>query len=416
MLCERIGERRAGSPGERAACDYIASRFRQAGIESVTQEAFPCISMTQDKVSVQVREGRRWNAVESCCLVGAPATDGTVRGELVWLEMPESAQRLKAGCLRGKIAMLFGPLPTSVDHHRRLLASSPGAIVHVDDRIPFPWVKNDGVYPLWVQRYGMPPTVTIPYMEAWRWRKDGLTEAKIKVQVCLEQSTSSNIIAEIPGTNPQRPAILLTAHHDTQAGNTGADDNASGVVALLEMARVFAQARLGRPLRFISFGTEEQLSLGAANYVRRHRKSLSSIGIVLNFDSISSPLGHNRVYATGTAELARTVERHLRSHNVDPVMESGVMPYSDHFPFSVSGIPTFLFYRNNCGKDGRWQHHSIHDSLDNVSLHEVVRLIEAVIPLVNKLCRMPDTKIARGHISREHKVLTQKYARELFNL
>lgn len=122
----------------------------------------------------------------------------------------------------------------------------------------------------------MPPTVTIPYMEAWRWRKDGLTEAKIKVQVCLEQSTSSNVIAEIPGTNPQRPAILLTAHHDTQVGNTGADDNAS--------------------------------------------------------------------------------------------------------------------------------------------LHEVVRLIEAVIPLVNKLCRMPDTKIARGHISREHKELTQKYARELFNL
>ena len=37
-----------------------------------------------------------------------------------------------------------------------------------DDRLPFPWTKNDGVYPYWVKRHGMPPTLTVPYAEACR--------------------------------------------------------------------------------------------------------------------------------------------------------------------------------------------------------------------------------------------------------
>ena len=77
---------------------------------------------------------------------------GTVEGNLVWLEMPEEASLLKPGSLRGKILALFGPLPPNVHHHNALIAANPLAVIHVDERLPFTWAKNDGVYPVWAKK------------------------------------------------------------------------------------------------------------------------------------------------------------------------------------------------------------------------------------------------------------------------
>ena len=106
----------------------------------------------------------------------------------------------------------------------------------MDDRLPFEWVKDDGVYPAWVKRYGMPPTVTIAYRTAWEARKSGARRARVRAVVDLKQGASQNVVAEIAGRRPELPVVLVGAHHDTQCHNTGADDNASGVVALLERA------------------------------------------------------------------------------------------------------------------------------------------------------------------------------------
>ncbi len=164
VLCDDIGERRAGSSAERRAAEFVARRWTGLGLTSVAIEEFPCTSLVSARSRVQAWSGGRWRAVEAQTLVGAPGTpDGrTVEGEIVWLELPENRAVLKRGALRGKIAVLFGPLPTRVEHHRQLVAAQPSAVIHVDERLPFPWAKSDGVYPAWVKRHGMPPTVTVP--------------------------------------------------------------------------------------------------------------------------------------------------------------------------------------------------------------------------------------------------------------
>src|SRR5262249_44985844 len=213
-----------------------------------------------------------------------------IEGELVWVEMPEQAGRLISAGIRGKVVVLIGPMPTRAVLHERLVKSRPAAVIHVDDRLPFEWVKDDGVYPVWVRRYGMPPTVTIPFRSAWNLRKAGATRARASIFVNLEQRTAQNLVGEIPGRRPELPVVLLGAHHDTQCNNTGADDNASGVVALLKIASLLAPTKPLRTIRFVSFGAEEQLSVGSARYAAAHRKEMATIGAVLNLDSVSSPL------------------------------------------------------------------------------------------------------------------------------
>jgi Zn-dependent M28 family amino/carboxypeptidase len=75
--------------------------------------------------------------------------------------------------------------------------------------------------------------------------------------------TYYNVIGEVKGTNPDKREILIIgAHYDTVIGTPGADDNASGVAALLEVARMAALSPAERTIRFAAFSLEEPPAFG----------------------------------------------------------------------------------------------------------------------------------------------------------
>ncbi|HUW82986.1 MAG TPA: M28 family peptidase [Phycisphaerae bacterium] len=387
-LCEVIGERRAGTEGERRAADTIARQFEQIGTKTHI-ETFPCTALHSASVRTRVHREGRWIDVPANPIVGAPGTPGRGwhEGEMVWLAMPEDLPKLRRHSLKGRIAMIFGPMPTEPAQHRRLMAAGPLAAVQIDERLPFDWLKNDGCYPYWVRRYGMCPFITVRYHDAWRWRQEGLTRMRLAVDVEQSQGESCNVIAELPGARPDDRVIVLGAHHDTQCNNVGADDNASGVVLLLELARLLEPRRRRRTLRFVTFGTEEQLSVGSAAYVRAHRRQLKQIGMMLNFDSISSPLGHTGVSIAAGATAETFILRSLRRGGLYFQQEQPGTPFTDQFSFTAAGVPTVDFWRGNTA-GGRWQHHSVHDNLDNVSAEPVCDIVRAVAPLIQDLAAM----------------------------
>ena len=80
-----------------------------------------------------------------------------------------------------------------------------------------------------------------------------------------------NVIGTIGGRDPGRTPVLLSAHYDTVPGSPGADDNGSGVVAVLEAARVLAGAGLDAPIEIALFDLEELGLLGS-----RHHATVTS--------------------------------------------------------------------------------------------------------------------------------------------
>ncbi|MET0402914.1 MAG: M28 family peptidase [Cystobacter sp.] len=76
---------------------------------------------------------------------------------------------------------------------------------------------------------------------------------------------SINVVADLPGTTRPEEIVLVGAHFD--AFYQGADDNASGVAALLELARVFSLHRFERTVRFVGFDMEELGLAGSTHYV-----------------------------------------------------------------------------------------------------------------------------------------------------
>ena len=385
-LCRDIGERRAGGEGERRATAFIARQFAATGL-SVVCEPVPCRSLIESRASVAVRVGGKWRSAEALPLVNSVSTpgQGPVEGEIAWFESPENLHRLRPGSMRGKIMVMFGQPPGTTEGYRKLLASRPSAILTVDDRQPFGWPIRNALLPQWVQRFGALPVACIAFQTAWQWRLQNPTRARVALVARHRAALSANVVATLTGTSPDEPAILFGAHHDTPPGLVGADDNASGVVSLLELARILAAVpNRRRTFIFASFGTEEQLSVGSAEYVRRHRKELGRIGLMVNFDSIASPLGHNRIFHSGQARLGAFFQAEMRRGGYDAELDGAINPFSDHFPFTAFGIPGVWFYRPNVRGSGRWQHHSgaNRDSLANVSAEVVCGLLDALAPTV----------------------------------
>jgi hypothetical protein len=92
----------------------------------------------------------------------------------------------------------------------------------------------------------------------------------------------ANIEAELPGRSQADEIIIIGAHYDSVAGSPGANDNASGVAAVLELARHFAGAKPERTLRFVCFVNEEPPffqteNMGSMRYAARAKSRNENI-------------------------------------------------------------------------------------------------------------------------------------------
>lgn len=90
-----------------------------------------------------------------------------------------------------------------------------------------------------------------------------------------------NLLAQRPGTAPQAGKIIVGAHYDTVSGSPGADDNASGVAAVLEVARLLGPVATPRRLEIVLFDAEEQGLLGSYAFAERPENLQDLQGVVV---------------------------------------------------------------------------------------------------------------------------------------
>ena len=101
------------------------------------------------------------------------------------------------------------------------------------------------------------------------------------------KQTHQNLILKLPATTPTaKEAIVVGAHYDSVPGSPGADDNASGVAVLLELARLCSSVKLPRPLWFIAFDLEEYGLVGSTAYAELLASEKQSIRLMLSLEML----------------------------------------------------------------------------------------------------------------------------------
>ena len=185
-----------------------------------------------------------------------------------------------------------------------------------------------------------------------------LGNVTLSASYAVRQATirSKNVLGRLPGTARPGETILYGAHWDhlgvgapDATGDSiynGAVDNATGVAALIELARVFAAGpRAERSIIFAAWTAEEKGLLGSEYYAANPVYSLETTVAGFNVDALS-PTGPARdvlIVGYGQSDLEDRLEQVLVSANRaiarDPHPEAGYFYRSDHFPIAKRGVP-----------------------------------------------------------------------------
>lgn len=419
ILCRKIGNRYSGSRGEKKGAEYIVTKMIEFGLETQVYP-FKFLNWRPKKIKATViKNGKERKIPNVGPFTYSPSTckEG-LKGEVVYLE---SLQPLifKNRNLKGKIALYIGALdlgnPTIA---KRIMDSGIAGLLAVDDRLPFTWRIPIGMAPQWAKDYSL-PTVAIPYMEAIKLEKLLPASVRLNIDAVTETSLSQNVVGEIIGNKFPKEIIIVSAHTDSVLYNSGADDNASGCAFVLELARVLKSCNPKRTIRFICYGVEEKLSLGAYLYTQSLKKTeRENILIGINADSIGSRIGQNVAICTGGSELSLYFKNEFGELDYPVQIRNEVNPYSDHFPLNIYGIPSIWATRINLCNSGWWTLHSKHDNMNNLNLDICLNTISVYASILTKLSKTPNLPFPRkipSNLMREIKVVAKNLYRHPWN-
>ena len=97
----------------------------------------------------------------------------------------------------------------------------------------------------------------------------------------------TNLILKLPGRNPKRRPLLIGAHYDGPLHSPGADDNASGVVALLELARRWSKNPPRRPVWLVAFDQEEWGMVGSAALAQELKANGQELKLMVSLEMLA---------------------------------------------------------------------------------------------------------------------------------
>ncbi|MEP7146370.1 MAG: M28 family peptidase [bacterium] len=223
------------------------------------------------------------------------------------------------------------------------------------------------------------------------------SKALIETNVRPVKAETNNIIGFLEGKDPvlKNEVIVIGAHKDhlgygmygsLYKGNdkqihNGADDNASGIGGLLELAQKlsFESNKLSRSILFIAFGAEEAGLIGSAYFTKSKIFEKTNIVAMLNMDMIGR-LSEDKliIYGTGTSTVWNNILDSINMHfNFNMTKSPDGYGPSDHSSFYAKGIPVLHFF-SGTHKD----YHSPTDDYDKINPDGEVKIASMIYDIV----------------------------------
>jgi hypothetical protein len=315
------GPRVAGTPAVAAAGEYLAAELRKVGY---TVEFFPfTYSRTRDQGS-SLQVGGVSFPVSS--VAGSPGR--RVEGPLVVVPGAGLAADFANLNLQNSIVVVRrGGIPGL---EKARLAAQRGAlgVILVTEEPSGTRFSFGGNSPI--------PGVTISSSDGEALF--GLTgsRAVLDARIVTEEVQGRNVIAK----RGQNPLAIVGAHYDSVPGSPGANDNASGTVTVLELARQLANSPLSERVWFMFFDGEEDGLWGSRRFVEQNLELVRGLKAMLNLDMVGVDV-NGSLGIGGSQELRALADCNALQVACGSAPGGG----SDHVPFAQAGVPVLFFFR-----------------------------------------------------------------------
>ncbi|WP_035560563.1 M28 family peptidase [Hymenobacter sp. IS2118] len=384
--------REGGTLDELKASVWLAEQIRTIGLQPAGDDGtyFQWFHLQRTRLTKAstLRIGSRELKPNEDAMIIAP-TNASVAAPLVFVGTGSPAEIGKVDVKGKAVAVQLSGAPTDGISYRRYLFgkfSSQSAELFKAGAVAVVFISDapaQAIYDHWSHiyergRFGLPNDASLKVVEqppviwlpatalSWAQQPGQQLTADLKVESFLYPSV--NIVARMPGTDAQlkKENVLFSTHQDHDgvraavAGDSiynGADDNATGCVALLAIMRAFKQQPARRSALFVYHGAEERGLLGSRYYSAHPTVPLASIVAVLNAEM----MGRN---APDSAALLGSIAPHRNSADLvnmalaanqagprfklDTEWDKATHPEgwyfrSDHLPYARLGIPAVMY-------------------------------------------------------------------------
>ncbi|MBA4158718.1 MAG: M28 family peptidase [Gemmatimonadetes bacterium] len=411
-LIDVIGGRMSGQPSGDLAQEFVRGRLAGYGLEEVRLERFPLLGWERGPAALVLQapealHGREISVLSlghvGAATVTAPVLDaghGTAeelaalgdraRGRIVLVRVgqPEGYGRSVHRTEKLTLAAAAGAVGFV------MIAPEPGTLVQVgvatlgDEPAPIPAVAANFETGSWLLRI----LASAP----------GPVVAGLTTGNRMGPAEAANVLGDLRGTSGE--TVLAGAHLDSWDLGTGALDNGSGTLVVMEAARILSAhvLRTGeqprRTIRFALWMGEELGLYGSRFHVAEalRRGTLDEYRAVLNLDMVGAPVGFGAMDRPEAAAALRPLIHELRAAGfaLDTAVATGGGLYSDHQPFLLEGIPILSMQSRLKEGAGRF-YHSAGDTRDKIDEADLGEAAAAVAGLLWYLATAPDLPLPR---------------------
>ena len=291
-----FGPRMGGTPSNEKSAAYLEAFFKKHGLTVTVQEDPPALAHWETSWKVALADGA---VVESAWPFGfSPSTKGVRTGRL--LQVDELGKATPSEEWKGRVIYTPGDVGRA---YAAIVKSGflPAAILTSAPNDPKRYVDWSRLGSLSASASHPVPVFAVSYVDgrALASAAQAGREVGVSLDATIREGRAKTVIATLPGREPG-PYYIVCAHGDSDSGGPGADDNASGVATVMEIARAYAQGvhsgAIPRPkysIKFIAWGAEYR---SARTYIEREGEQLKNLKGVFNFDETGTGAERDAIY------------------------------------------------------------------------------------------------------------------------
>lgn len=383
VLASKDNARITGFDGEKYAAAYVLKQFESIGLE-VESQSFPITAFQCNETELKINGEESKILTSKALTFTAPTPKEGITALIVDCDMGTEELLTEAVVKNKLVLMKRGGDFFKVKTERAASYGALGVIFYDPDP------QSEEPVSATLSNLSKIPAISIGRLDGDSLKKQIIhnknLEVTIKVDSICIQSKSQNVIGTLKAHKETKDTktLVIGAHYDG-VDTPAANDNASGIATVIEIAKLLSKEPVKCNVKFVAFGSEETGLIGSTYYMQNLKTEISNMIGMINLDmvGVGNKLFIHTLLKDSKPVPAELAEACAKEFNYSYIRDES--DRSDHVPFAINGIDEVFFeYGPSTG------YHTDKDNISIIQKDALAKVCNIATSIANELATKPE--------------------------